>query len=57
MMNLINGYKTYGVALLIVAVVAAGHFGFIDPQEAQAAIAALVGVGLATLRHGVKKGD
>jgi hypothetical protein len=48
-----SGYKTYAVALGIV-LVAVGSFLSGDATLQEAIVTALTGLGLGTLRHGVK---
>ena len=54
-MNFLSGYKTYLVALSVIAASVAG-FATGDLSLQEAVNAALVGLGLGTLRAGVAKG-
>ena len=54
-MNILSGYKTYIVAVLLGLVGAGKHLGYIDPEAATTIETLLLGGGLAFLRAGVKK--
>jgi hypothetical protein len=50
----LSGYKTYILAICVVIVAAAHHFGWLDDKLFTTLIAVLVGGGMFTLRSAVK---
>ena len=56
MMDKLNGYKTYTMAVSGVVVALLGYFGVkIDPQLQQTLITVIACVLAITIRHGMKK--
>ena len=54
-MNMLKGYKTYIVAVLVALTVGAQQLGWIDGPTSGAILGLLGAGGLATLRAGVSK--
>lgn len=57
MLEFIDGYKTYIVAVLLGCTAAAEYLGWITPDLREAIVTFLIGSGLAALRHGIKKAE
>lgn len=51
---MLDGKKTYVVAGLVVATAVVYGLGYIDKEHFEAIVAALMGLGLATLRQSMK---
>lgn len=49
-----TGYRTYAVAAIMIGLVLAKGYGFMDPKMYEEIQAILVGLGLVTLRAGIK---
>jgi hypothetical protein len=56
-MEFLNGYKSFMVALAIIAVGVLNALGYVSEDIRDTVVTILLGTGVATLRHGISKAE